>query len=203
MKEKNTPGTGWQQDIKQLIDALLSIAALLLLSPLLIYIMIRTRLSSPGNIFYQQERIGRNGKAFTIYKFRSMHPRAEESGPALSGDNDLRITSWGRVMRKWKLDELPQLWNVLLGDMSLVGPRPERKFYIEQIIEQVPEYAELLRVKPGVTSLGMIRYGYASTIEQMIERMEYDLDYVRHFSLALDARIMVQTVLIILSGKAK
>ena len=193
----------WQQNIKRAFDLFASITALILLSPLLLYTIIRVALSSKGPLFYKQERIGYKGRPFMMYKFRSMYINAEPDGPQLSSDNDTRITSWGRVMRKWRLDELPQLWNILKGEMSLVGPRPERKFYIDQIVLLRPEYKYLFKVKPGLTSWGMVKFGYASSIDEMIERMPYDLLYVENVSLGLDFKIMVYSIQIILAGKGK
>jgi lipopolysaccharide/colanic/teichoic acid biosynthesis glycosyltransferase len=193
----------WQKLVKRLLDVMISILGLLFLSPLIIYVVIRVHFSSAGPVVYSQERVGRKGKKFRIRKFRSMYVDAESAGPSLSGRNDKRITPWGRTMRKWKLDELPQLWNVIVGEMSLVGPRPEREFYIRQLEEQQLPFHLLLEVKPGITSLGMVKFGYAGSVSEMAERMKYDLLYLQNLSLALDVRIMIDTLRIVLTAKGR
>lgn len=193
----------WQRVFKRIIDLVASMIALTLLIPLFIVLAILIKLTSPGPIFFLQERIGMNGKPFKIIKFRTMVPDAEKAGPQLSSSNDPRITKIGRFMRKYRIDEFPQFINVILGHMSLVGPRPERKFYIDQIALMEPQFHQLTNVRPGITSWGQVKYGYAENVDEMLSRMKFDLLYLKNRSLALDFKIMLYTVLIIFKGAGK
>ena len=193
----------WQYSLKRIADIVISLFALILLSPVYLVTAIIVKATSPGPIFYAQERIGHLGKPFKMHKFRSMYVDAEDAGPALSKDDDPRITPFGRFMRKVRLDEIPQFYNVLRGTMSLVGPRPERQYYIDQIVKRAPEYMLLQRVKPGITSWGQVKYGYASNVDQMVERLRYDLLYLDNMSLTTDLKILLYTVIIIFEGRGK
>lgn len=191
----------WQFSVKRYFDIVSALVLLILVSPLMVYFMLRIKADSPGPVFYFQERIGYLGKPFNIIKFRTMYDGSENGVPRLSSANDERITPLGRILRKYRFDELPQLWNILKGDMSVVGPRPERKYYIDQIIDQAPYYCLLYKIRPGLTSWGPIRIGYSDTIEKMIERLNYDIIYLDNMSLMTDFKILAQTVEIIFKGK--
>jgi exopolysaccharide biosynthesis polyprenyl glycosylphosphotransferase len=191
----------WQANLKQFFDIVISLIAVIIASPLILVLAIGVKLSSPGPVFYSHERIGRYGKPFHIYKFRSMRTDAEKNGPELSSKEDNRLTNLGRFMRKYRLDEIPNFFNVLKGDMSLVGPRPERQFFIDQIIKQAPHYTHLHKVKPGITSWGQVKYGYAENVDQMIRRLRYDILYIENMSLFVDFKILFYTVLTIIRGR--
>lgn len=192
-----------EKNIKRTIDIVMSFFTLILLSPLFLILAIRVKMDSEGPIFYRQERIGLKEKPFQIIKFRTMRTDAEDEGPQLSSDDDPRVTNAGKIMRKYRLDELPQFWNVLKGEMSIVGPRPERKFFINQIIKQAPYYTLLYQTRPGITSWGMVKYGYASKIDEMVERSKFDLIYISNMSILVDLKIILYTVLTIMEGKGK
>ena len=193
----------WQKVVKRCLDILFSFLVLLLAMPVFILIGLAVKLGSNGPIFYKQIRIGFKGKPFHIYKFRTMIEDSEVSGPKLSSKNDNRITPVGKWLRKYRLDEIPQFFNVLIGEMSLVGPRPERKFFIDQIVLVAPHYRHLHRVKPGITSWGQVKFGYAENVDQMVERLKFDILYIENRSIAIDLRILIYTVLTVLQGKGR
>lgn len=193
----------WQYSVKRICDIVLSLLAMAVLSPVYLVTAIIVKCTSPGPVFYAQERIGYQGRPFKMHKFRSMYVDAESCGPALSRDDDPRITPFGRFMRKVRLDEIPQFYNVLKGTMSIVGYRPERQFYIDQIVKRCPEYLLLQRIKPGITSWGQVKYGYASSVDEMCERLKYDLLYLENMSITTDIKILIYTVGIIFQGRGK
>mgnify|MGYP001997944850 FL=1 len=193
----------WQKFVKRLFDILTSVFILVLGFPFYLLIGLLVKFSSEGPMFFSQERIGLGGKPFNIFKYRSMRIDAEAEGPQLSKENDPRITALGKLLRKTRIDEFPQFWNVLKGDMSLVGPRPERQFFINQITEKAPHYRRLHRIKPGITSWGQVKYGYAENVDEMVERLQYDLLYLENISIVLDLKILIYTVLIMFQARGK
>lgn len=188
---------------KRGIDIIVSCVALLVLFPLLILIAIGVKLSSKGPVFYFQERLGIREKKFNIIKFRSMYTNSEKGTPLLASKNDTRITKWGKIMRKYRLDELPQFYNVLVGEMSMIGPRPEREFFAKKILKKATHYKLIYKVKPGITSWGMVKFGYAENTEEMIQRLKYDIIYLENLSLFSDFKVFILTIFIILQGRGK
>ena len=193
----------FQALLKRIIDIVSSTIALILLSPVFIATSIGVKFSSNGPVFYLQERIGYKKKLFNIIKFRSMHVNAENDTPLLSSENDNRITKLGKVMRKYRIDELPQFYNVLIGEMSIIGPRPEREFFANKILSKAPHYKLIHKVKPGITSWGMVKFGYAENVDEMISRLKYDIIYLENLSLLNDFKVFVLTIFIVLQGRGK
>ncbi|MCH5328259.1 MAG: sugar transferase [Coprobacter sp.] len=190
-----------EKNIKRLFDIIISVIALVLLSPFFAVIALKIKLDTAGPVFYTQKRIGFRRKEFTLYKFRTMCVDAEKDGPALSKENDRRITAFGHFMRKYRIDELPQFWNVIIGDMSIVGPRPERAYYIEQIVRKAPYYSLLHQIRPGITSWGMVKFGYARNVDEMVERLKYEILYLENMSLLVDLKIIIYTIKTVITGK--
>lgn len=199
----DSPMTDFQLTIKRSFDIIASAAGLLMLSPVLAGIAIAVKADSKGRVIYKQERIGHYGRPFMILKFRTMYENSEKDIPMLTQDNDPRITPVGHWLRKYRLDELPQLWNILRGDMSIVGPRPEREYFIKEIIEVAPYYCLIYKMRPGLTSWGPIKVGYTDTTEKMIERLGYDIAYMENMSLRHDIKILFYTIGVIIHGKGK
>ncbi|MBP1637761.1 MAG: exopolysaccharide biosynthesis polyprenyl glycosylphosphotransferase [Bacteroidetes bacterium] len=191
----------WEISVKRAFDSIVSLLAIILLSPVMIYFSFAIKSDSNGPVLYRQKRIGRNGKEFNMLKFRTMYRLSENGKPKLSSPDDERITKVGRTLRRYRLDEIPQFWNILKGDMSIVGPRPERRFFIDQIIKEAPYYCLLYRIRPGLTSWGPIKIGYSDTIEKMIERLNYDIIYLETMSLLTDMKILVSTFEVLFKGK--
>lgn len=196
-----TPMRDWEACVKRFFDIVVSAVSLVVLLPLFLFFAIRIKLNSTGPVFFRQERIGRFSRPFKIMKFRTMYVDAEKGTPQLSNASDSRVTSVGRVLRKYRLDELPQFWNILKGEMSIVGPRPERAYYIKKITEVAPYYCLIYKIRPGLTSWGPIRVGYTDTVEKMIERLNYDIIYMENMSLSTDVKILLYTIEVIFKGK--
>ncbi len=193
----------WQKLIKRFLDFFVSLLVFICFLPLFLILSAVVKMSSKGPVFYKQIRIGYKGIPFHIYKFRTMFMGSEADGPQLSSAHDKRITPVGKWLRKYRLDEIPQFFNVLTGEMSLVGPRPERKFFIDQIVQIAPHYKHLHRVKPGITSWGQVKYGYAENVEQMVERLKFDILYIENRSISIDLRILIYTILTVIQGKGR
>jgi len=193
----------WERITKRWFDVIASMLAILVTLPVTLYVALRIWFIDKGPVFYTQERLGQYGTPFRILKFRSMYMNAESSGPQLTTENDPRITPIGKIIRKYRIDELPQFLNVIMGDMSIVGPRAERKYFADRIIRIAPYYRHIFKVQPGITSLGMVKYGYASTVDEMVKRLKYDIIYMENMNVMLDFKIMIYTVLTVIYGRGK
>ncbi len=194
----------WERQVKRIMDLFISLITLLLLSPLFVLVALIIKLESAGPVFFKQKRVGKGGRIFTVYKFRSMVRDAEKmTGPVWAGEKDARITRFGRIMRKLRIDEFPQLLNVLYGQMSIVGPRPERPYFVDRLKRDYPFYTRRLRVKPGITGWAQVKGEYDTTIEQAKEKLAYDLYYIDNISLSLDLRILFFTILVVIRGKGQ
>ncbi|MCQ2075492.1 MAG: sugar transferase [Bacteroidaceae bacterium] len=191
----------FERGVKRTFDIIGALLGLILMSPVMLVIYIMQKVESKGPVFFKQERIGKSGKKFYIIKFRTMKINAEDDGPQLASQNDDRLTSIGKFLRAHHLDEMPQMWNVLIGDMSFVGYRPEREFFIKQIVELRSDYEELYISRPGVTSDATLHNGYTDTMEKMIKRLDMDLEYLQHRNLWVDMKIIAETISSILGGK--
>lgn len=191
----------WQQSVKRVFDIVMSLFSIILFFPIMGYVAIRVKRDSEGSVFYKQERIGKDGKPFNMYKFRTMYVGSEDNGPQLSSANDQRITPFGKTMRHYRLDELPQFLNILKGDMSVVGPRPERRYFIDKIEEIAPYYCLIYKIQPGLLSWGPIKIGYSDSIDKMVERLNYDIIYMDNMSLINDLKIMIYSIEVIAKGR--